>query len=153
MVVDSMGYIETLNLTGNEYLRMTFGKTAQDANWIDKLFRVYKVAKRRPEGKGDTESYSLYFCSEELLLSEQYKVSKSYRAKAISDNVIDILQNYLSVPDKKIAQIDSTYGLYDFVVPNIKPFDAINWMSVYARPTPDKPVPPPAGCKTPFEST
>ena len=41
MVVDSMGYIETLNLTGNEYLRMTFGKTNQNSNWIDKIFRVY----------------------------------------------------------------------------------------------------------------
>lgn len=139
MVVDSMGYIETLNLTGNEYLRMTFGKTNQNSNWIDKIFRVYKVDKRRPEGKGDTESYSLYFCSEEMLLSEQYKVSKSYRAKTISDNIIDILQNYLKVPDKKIGQIDSTYGVYDFVIPTIKPFDAINYMAVYARPQPDKP--------------
>jgi hypothetical protein len=114
MVVDAMGYIEKLNLTGNEYLRMTFGKTNQNSNWIDKIFRVYKVDKRRPEGKGDTESYSLYFCSEEMLLSEQYKVSKSYRAKTISDNVIDILKTYLKVPDKKIGQIDSTYGVYDF---------------------------------------
>jgi hypothetical protein len=139
MVVDSMGYIETLNLTGNEYLRMTFGKTNQDSNWIDKIFRVYKVDKRRPEGKGDTESYQLYFCSEEMLLSEQYKVSKSYRAKAISDNVIDILQNYLNVNDKRIGTIEPTYGIYDFIIPTIKPFDAINWMAVYARPTPDKP--------------
>jgi len=134
MFVDSMGYIENLNLTGNEYIRMTFGKTNQKENWIDKLYRVYKVAKRLPEGNGNTESYSLYFCSEEMILSEQYKISKSYPNSAISDNIADILTTYLKVPDKKMQVIESTLGLYDFIVPYLKPFDAINWMSVYARP-------------------
>lgn len=134
MIVDSMGYIENLNLNGNEYIRMTFGKTSDNINWIDKLFRVYKVDKRKPEGSGSTESYSFYFCSEELLLSEQYKVSKSYSNSTISTNIIDILNNYLKVPAKKIGTIEATTGVYDFIVPNIKPFDAINWMSTYARP-------------------
>jgi hypothetical protein len=139
MVSDAMGYIESLNLTGNEFLRMTFGKTNQDVNWVDKLVRVYKVAKRQPQVNGNSETYSLYFCSEELLLSEQYKISKSYKQKAVSDNIIDILQNYLNVPSKNIGTIESSYGVYDFIIPYLKPFDAINWMSVYARPTPDKP--------------
>ena len=138
-VTDSMGYIETLSLTGNEFIRMTFGKTSSDGNWIDKLFRVYKVDKRKLENNMNTETYSLYFCSEEVLLSEQYKLSKAYPAKSISENVTDILKNVLKVPDKKIAVIESTYGVYSFVVPTIKPFDAINWMSTYARPTADKP--------------
>lgn len=138
-VTDSMGYIETLSLTGNEFIRMTFGKTSNDGNWVDKLFRVYKVDKRKLESNMNTETYSLYFCSEEVLLSEQYKLSKAYPAQSISENITDILKNVLKVPDKKIAVIEPTYGVYDFVVPTIKPFDAINWMSVYARPTADKP--------------
>ena len=138
-VTDSMGYIETLSLTGNEFIRMTFGKTSNDGNWIDKLFRVYKVDKRKLENNMNTETYSLYFCSEEVLLSEQYKLSKAYPNQSISENVTDILKNVLKVPDKKIAVIEPTYGVYSFVVPTIKPFDAINWMSVYARPTADKP--------------
>lgn len=138
-VTDSMGYIETLSLTGNEFIRMTFGKTSNDGNWIDKLFRVYKVDKRKLENNMNTETYSLYFCSEEVLLSEQYKLSKAYPNQSISENVTDILKNVLKVPDKKIAVIEPTYGVYSFVVPTIKPFDAINWMSTYARPTADKP--------------
>jgi hypothetical protein len=138
MITDSMGYIETLNMMGNEYIRMTFGKTSDTENQVDKLFRVYKVDKRKPESNMNTESYCIYFCSEEMLLSEQYKVSKSYHNKAISDNILDILKNYLKVPDAKLNYIAKTYGTYDFIVPNLRPFDAINWFCTYARPSSDR---------------
>ncbi len=133
MVGDSMGYIELLNMNGTEFLKMTFAKINGNAE-IDKTFRVYKIDKRKLENNMYTESYCLYFCSEELLLSEQYKVCKSYPQSTISDNVYDILSNELGVSDDKL-DIDETYGLYDFLIPTIKPFDAINWMSNYARPS------------------
>ena len=138
MLVDSTGYIEKLHMNGNEYLRMTFGKADDETNIIDKLFRVFKVAKRTPENEGNTETYSLYFCSEELVLSEQYKISKSYKGKDITSNVKNILQEFLKVPDKKLAGFEQTIGVYDFIVPNLKPFDAISWLSTYARPSSTK---------------
>ena len=139
MVVDSSGFIEKLQMNGNEFIRMTFGKADTTTNIIDKTFRIFKVAKRIPENEGNTETYSLYFCSEELLLSEQYKISKSYKGKDIAYNIKDILTNFLKVPSKKIANIEATTGIYDFIVPNIKPFDAINWLSTYARPASKNP--------------
>jgi hypothetical protein len=139
MVSESMGYIETLNLMGNEYIRIRYGKTNDIQYLTDKVFRVYKVGKRKLEGNMNTESYCLYFCSEEMILSEQYKISKSYKHQSIKDNIEDILVNYLDVPDEKLNTIESTYGKYDFIIPNIKPFDAINWLSIYARPRPDQP--------------
>jgi hypothetical protein len=138
MVVDSTGYIEKLHMNGNEFIRMTFGKADDSTNIIDKIFRVFKVAKRTPENEGNTETYSLYFCSEELILSEQYKVSKSYRGKDITSNVNNILKEYLKVPDSRLRVFEQTFGVYDFIVPNLKPFDAINWMSTYARPNSTK---------------
>ena len=134
MMVDSTGYIEKLQLNGNEFIRMTFGKVNDTTNIIDKIFRVFKVAKRDPENEGNTETYSLYFCSEELILSEQYKISKSYKAKDITSNIKNILKEYLKVPDKKLATFEQTFGVYDFIIPNLKPLDAINWMTTYARP-------------------
>lgn len=139
MVVDSSGFIEKLQMNGNEFIRMTFGKADTTTNIIDKTFRIFKIAKRTPENEGNTETYSLYFCSEELLLSEQYKISKSYKGKDIAYNIKDILTNFLKVPSKKIANIEATTGIYDFIVPNIKPFDAINWFSTYARPASKNP--------------
>jgi hypothetical protein len=133
MITDSMGFIETLNLTGNEFLRLTFGKTDQTETWTDKIVRVYKVAKRLPESSGQTESYSLYFCSEEMILSEQYKISKSYKNLPISEIVLDMLENELDCKEK-IQELQQTYGSYDFIIPYLKPFDAINWLCTYARP-------------------
>ena len=45
---------------------------------------------------------------------------------------IYILKNYLKV--SKPINIDSTSGVYDFVLPNKKLFETINWLSTYAQP-------------------
>ena len=134
MVLDSMGFINNLHFNGNEFIRISFGKGDTTTNIIDKTFRIFNVARRDPKSEGNTETYSIYFCSEELLLSEQYKISKSYKGSDITTNINDILNTYLKVPAKKISKIDKTYGIYDFIIPYLKPFDAINWLSTYARP-------------------
>jgi hypothetical protein len=134
MVGDSQGFINSLMLNGNEFIRISFGKGDTTTNIIDKTFRVFNITRRIPQNDGNTETYSIYFCSEELILSEQYKISKSYKGSDITTNINDILNTYLKVPAKKISRIDKTYGVYDFIVPYLKPFDAINWLSSYARP-------------------
>ena len=134
LISDSMNYVEALNLNGNEYIQLVFSTTGDTFTQIDKLFRVYKMDKRRLEGNMYTVSYCLYFCSDEILLNEQYKICKSYPNQPIYSNVYDILLNELDVPVSKIGIIEQTYGNYDFVIPTIKAFDAINWMSLYARP-------------------
>jgi hypothetical protein len=139
LIAEATGFIETLALNGTEYLRVRFSKFGDDTSVIDKLFRVYKVSRRRLEGTMYKESYVINFCSDELLLSEQYKISKRYKNSLISDNINDILKNYLKTPSKRIGTIEPTYGQYDFIIPTLKPFDAINFMLNYARPNPQNP--------------
>jgi hypothetical protein len=137
MVTDAAGLLEAFQFSGNEFLYLTLSKgNKQDK--IDKIFRIYKVAKRKPEGQGLTESFVFYFCSEELMLSEQYKICKSYKGKKVKDIVQDIASNYLKIDSSKIANLEDTFGTYDFIIPNLKPFDAINWLMVYARPNDTK---------------
>ena len=133
IISEAEGFIEKFHLTGNEYIRVVFTK-ASDKNFdINILFRVYKISDRMLVGNMQTEGYIMYFCSDELILSEQYKVSKSYPGTKISDIVTDITKNYLKVPKNKGVNIETTTGIYDFVVPNFKPFEAINWLSTYAQ--------------------
>jgi len=47
-----------------------------------------------------TEQYEFLFCSEELILSEQIKISQSYPDKKVSEIVQDILENKLKVNKK-----------------------------------------------------
>ena len=132
-VNDAQGFIENLQLTGNEFIEVNFGKIKDASNSDDQIFRVYKIGDRKPSRNMTSESYKLYFCSEEFILSEQIKVTQSYKGQRISDIVTDILTNKLKVSDK-IDIIDDTIGLYDFIIPRMKPLEAISWLTTYARP-------------------
>jgi hypothetical protein len=141
MVTESVGYPEVLGLTGNEFLVMEFQKFDNDESEIKKTFRAYKIGNRKLAQNMETESFCLFFCSEEMILSEQYKVSKAYENKTIDTIITDIctMNPGLNIGPKKFNpdNIEKSYGTYSFVIPNLKPFDAINWLSVYARPQPD----------------
>ena len=133
LISDSISMIDRLGLSGNDYLELNFRKSKSvDVQGISKYLRIYRVGERILNNS-ETENYALHFCSEELFLSEQTKISKSYPGKKIDYIVTDILNNHLKI-DKKHLNIEDTTGLYDFVIPYKKPFEAINWLSTYAQP-------------------
>lgn len=134
-IADSLGLIETYHLTGNEYIVIKFDKYlgAGGTSGVEKLFRAYKIGSRKPAGNMLTEYYTIYFCSEELLLSEQSKVVRVFKDKPISEMIATIAHLELRIPAKNLF-IQPTLGLYDFVIPRMKPIEAISWLSNYARP-------------------
>lgn len=144
---DALGIIEKLKMDGNEFIEIKYGKyKGQKKEAINqRKYRIYKVGDRKPDGNLNTEYYKVYFCTEALLLSEQTKISKSYAGKKIatakpnnSGIINNILNEYLKVENDKIQTIEETYGVYDFVVPRLKPLEAISWLSTYARPAGNK---------------
>ena len=139
LITDALGIIENAHLHGNEYIRISFAKDSTDDESliIDKLFRIYKISARQKLKNDISEGYIINFCSDELLLSEQYRISKSYPGKTIKEIIVDILENYLKVPKDKFnpINIQDTLGTYSLIVPNYKPFEAIQWISNYARPS------------------
>lgn len=132
LMSDSISLIDRLSLSGGEYLKLSFRKTENSATEINKYFRIYRVGERLLNNP-DTENYTLHFCSEELFLSEQTKVSKGYTGKKVSEIVEDILTDKMKIK-KELCYVEETDGLYDFVVPFKKPYEAISWLSSYARP-------------------
>jgi hypothetical protein len=134
VINDALGMIENLEIHGNEYVRMAFAKDGSKLI-IDKIFRVYKISSRTKTSSPNDEVYVIHFCSDELILSSQYKISKSYKNQNISQIVNDILKVKLKVSDDKYdpRNIETTKGQYSFIVPNFSPFEAINWLSMYAQ--------------------
>lgn len=132
MVNDSLSMIDTMPLTGFEYVRLSFQKTAKSKERIDRFFRIYRISDRL-RLNNNNESYIINFCSEELFLSEQNRISRSFVGKKVEDMVYSIMKNDLMVPDKKMV-IGKTEGLYDIAMPYQKPFEAINWLASYAKP-------------------
>lgn len=132
MVTDANGFIESFQLTGNEFIEIDIGKIQDAVNNTIETFRLYKINKRKPSGSLNSETYELCFCSEEMFLSEQIKISKSYSMQ-ITDIISDILYIQLQVDPNKVNIIEQTDGLYDFVIPRMKPFEAISFLSNYAK--------------------
>ena len=93
-VIDGQGFIEFLQLDGNEFLQMEYSK-AKGGSTISGTYRVYKIGDRVPAGNQNTNIYTLYFCSEELILSEQTKITKTYTGTKVSDIVKSILNTWL----------------------------------------------------------
>jgi hypothetical protein len=138
MLNDALGLISNFSLSGTEFIQIKLKKTVKDQFSFSRNFRVYKITNRVTTESNNAELYTLNFCSEELLLSEQYRISKAFKGKKISEIITSILKDYLKVGTgntKKIS-ISATQGTYDFVLPNKKIFDTISWLSTYALPLP-----------------
>jgi hypothetical protein len=131
VVNDSMGYINMMQMQGQEVLLLELDKPGLD-NPIEKNFRIYNISFRKTT-KGSNENYVINFCSEELMLNEQYKVSKSYTKSKVVDIVKDIAKNFLKIDPEKFINLDDTSGLRDIVIPNFKPFQALNWLCTFAK--------------------
>ena len=143
---DATNIISNLRLNGTEFIEFKFQKTTNDNVSIERTFRVYKIGDRLTDASKNQESFIIYFCSEELMISERYRISKAYRNTPISMIVEDIFTNYLKLTpmtvgmtrptqaQTKLYYIDPTLGIYDFILPNKKIFETIHWLSLYSRP-------------------
>ena len=131
---DSVGYLSQLGFNGHEFLILQFSQpNIPDCQSISRSFRIYKVSDRHLF-RDQNEGYTIHFCSEEALLSEQYKISKSYKSKLVSDIAQDVLKTGLKLNSNALAtvNIETTKGLRDIIIPNMKPFETLNWLCTQA---------------------
>jgi hypothetical protein len=126
---DAGDIISSYNLHGNEYILINIDKPTLDKPII-KTFRIYKISDRK-FGTNSLQNYTIHFCSEELILSTQTIISKSYKGLTIDKMVNDILVNRLQTnPNKTSNGIFSTAkGNFDIIIPRMQPFEAIEWLT------------------------
>ena len=132
VISDAVGILNLSGLNGTEFIKIILEKSGDAPTTIDRNFRIFSVSDRSVNISNNFESYTINFCSEELMLAQQYRISKSYIGFSISDIIDDITTNFLQI--QKPVTIEDTYGTYDFVLPNKKIFETINWLSTYAQP-------------------
>jgi hypothetical protein len=123
---DALDLISSLGLHGNEFLQLDVDKPSLN-NPIVKSFRLYKIGNRSMGANG-LQNYTMYFCSEELIISSENLVSKSYKGLRVDQMVQDLLLKKLRVDPKKIVQIEQTSGTFDFIIPRMNAFEAISWL-------------------------
>ena len=69
-------------------------------------------------------TYRLYFCSPEVMRNDRIKISQTMEG-SYSDIIKKVLKNHLKTT-KNVEVLDTT-DLKHFVIPNMHPFDVINW--------------------------
>jgi hypothetical protein len=128
LINDSSSYQNLYSWCGNEYLILSFNRPG-NPNPIRKVLRIYSISNRELTNNNN-ENYVLNFCSEELLINQGIRISKSYKNFRISDIVKDIAFKYLKIDPNEFpdTHIERTFGNYDIVIPNLKPLQAINWL-------------------------
>lgn len=124
VIRDAQGLIDNFVFDGTEFIKINIGKT-KELMVLERKFRIYKVTDRKNANE-TSETYILHFVSEEFILSEQQKVNQACRG-TYSSIAGSIMTQYLNIDNKMIGAFDQSTGIKEFIMPNLNPFDAINY--------------------------
>ena len=130
--------LDTNNLSGQFDFKSCFlsvelskGEETDGPTYLKKTFRIYNQSDRIIKNPS-SEFYVLHFISQELIESLTYTENNKkvcqYFEGTYTDAANVILNNYLQVPENKIGIIESTKGLHQFTIPNLTPFDSMEWL-------------------------
>jgi hypothetical protein len=133
LISDSSAFPNILSWCGEERLELEINKPGSNQPPFSGTFRIYNISRRHIT-KDNNENYLINFCSEELVISEKTRISKTYKNTKISDIVKDIAFNYLKIKptDFPDTNIEETFGNATITIPNMKPLEAINWLCTMA---------------------
>ena len=140
VVADAQNLISKLEINGTE--RISFKLTTPGAmdkrSMIDASvdtghpFHVYKITDRR-QLKPGTLIYTLHFASREFMRNLRTKVSQAYTGR-YDTTVLKILMDNNYLDTKKEMSFEPTGNADKVVIPNMRPFDAINMIAKKALP-------------------
>ena len=140
VIIDAQNLIAKLEIQGTERISFTLSTPgAIDERSIINAsettghpFHVYKITDRKQLSPG-TLLYTLHFGSREFMRNLRTKVSQAYDGR-LDMSVLNILtdENYLD--SKKEMTYEPCGNSDKVVVPNIRPFDAINMIASKSLP-------------------
>ena len=140
VIIDAQNLIAKLEIQGTERISFTLSTPgAIDERSIINAsettghpFHVYKITDRKQLSPG-TLLYTLHFGSREFMRNLRTKVSQAYDGR-LDMSVLNILtdENYLD--SKKEMTYEPCGNSDKIVIPNIRPFDAINMIASKSLP-------------------
>lgn len=125
LIRDSVGLSSQMLLDGSELLLIDIEKGGGQFGF-KRAFRIYKQTNRVNVNQ-TSEKYLLHFVSDEFVFSNQQIVNQFYQG-TYSEVVVNILMNYLKVSNSNLTgYFDNSYGIAKFIMPSLKPLEAINY--------------------------
>jgi len=129
---DSINLPYKAPILGEEYLNFSIFTKAVDGEGNDiNPGPMYTVSiTDRHLTKDRQQLYILHFTSKQDIVNSNTTVSRSFRGKKISTIVNTLLNEYIySEKPRNDFVIEETDGIENIVIPNWKPFKAINWLA------------------------
>ena len=133
-IKDGLGIDQQFGLHGNEYIELEFSVPTIEENIS--YFGAITEIKDRSRSIGDRgQIYVLSFVSLEYYLSTQTKLRKTYSNLTITDIIGNIYFEHLNVParSKSLTVLDPTFGSHSVCLPNLSPYNAIEWLCTKAQ--------------------
>jgi len=144
LVQDTFNLIEKIPICGQEWVFIRISKPgfeAEDGNDLSFSFlmRIYKIEKVNHESPLK-QTYLMHLIKEDAVFSAQDRVNKSYKTTKPEVAIKDIFKNNFFYDDEdSFLQSFATWPMkssnyaFSFQIPNLKPFEAIQFLSSMAR--------------------
>lgn len=134
-VREGTGIFSSFPVIGEETLMVDFTVSpTEPMPSFKKSFLVHSIKELESDPINSTQGYlyKLEFCSPEFVRNESIKLNLGYKDVPISDMVTDIFKKYLQVDNKSKFTVETTTSPQTFIIPALKPLQAINLLSSYA---------------------
>tara|TARA_B100001057_G_scaffold912_1_gene860 strand:- start:1003 stop:2529 length:1527 start_codon:yes stop_codon:yes gene_type:complete len=136
-LIDNYNIVTQAELQGNERLSFklsTPGRQTAGFNHIVDAseesgypYHIYAVKQRKPSSE-TTMVYEVLFASRELMMNTRKRVNRAYTGR-LDQQVIKILRDDNGINTKKRILFEPTRNRDTIVMPNLRPFDAINLLA------------------------
>ena len=120
-IIDSANLLEMVPIIGQEKIELVLTESNKK---IKKTFYVGSV-NNFLKANLTTASYTLSLITPEQMRNSLTLVSQAFPG-TISETITKIVNDYLK---SKIKVSENTSGVYNVIIPNWKPFQAIDWLS------------------------
>ena len=140
VIADAQNLIGKLQINGTERIsfKLSTPGTSDKRSIVDASvetghpFHIYKITDRRQINQGSLV-YTLHFGSREFMRNLRTKVSQAYDGR-LDMSVLQILTDEDYLDSKKQISFEPCGNSDKIVIPNLRPFDAINMIARKALP-------------------
>ena len=133
-ISESLGMDQQFAIHGNEHIEIKFSVPSLEQEPLEYFAAVTGVENRNMASQNKAQLYVLHFISLELYKSNQTKIRKTYKNMLLTDMIETVFDNYLAIHKNKTLNVfDKSISAHSVTVPNLSPYDTINWLSAQAQ--------------------
>ena len=136
-LLDNYNIVTEAGLQGNERLsfklstpgrqRAGFNHIVDASEETGYPYHIYAVKQRRPASE-KVMVYEVLFASRELMMNTRKRVNRAFKGR-LDAQVIKILRDKNGINTRKRILLEPTRNRDTVVMPNLRPFDAINLLA------------------------